>query len=48
MDLLFAPETDPDEKELFVEVRKYPGMAKAFLGMLRLEQPLRQRVRKTS
>ena len=48
MDLLFAPEADPDEKELFVELRKYPGMAAAFLGMLRLEQPRRQRVKNTS
>jgi transcriptional regulator with XRE-family HTH domain len=48
LDLVFAPEGDPTEKELLVEVRKFPGMATLFLRMLKLKHPLRDASRITS
>jgi transcriptional regulator with XRE-family HTH domain len=47
MDVIFGLEMDPIEKKLFYELRKRPGLAAAFLAMLKLEEPVRQRVRKT-
>jgi transcriptional regulator with XRE-family HTH domain len=40
MDALFGLEADPTEKQLFLELRKRPGMAKAFLRMLEVVHPV--------
>lgn len=48
MDTLFGLEADPTEKQLFYELRKRPGLAKAFLGMLEVDDPVRTPSRSTS
>jgi transcriptional regulator with XRE-family HTH domain len=48
MDALFGLEADPTEKQLFLELRKRPGLAQAFLGMLEVEHPLRVQSRSAS
>lgn len=48
MDTLFGLEADPTEKALFLELRKYPGMAAALLALLKVERPVRPRTRSTS
>jgi len=48
MDTLFGLEANPAEKALFLELRKYPGMAAALLALLKVERPARQRTRSTS